>query len=40
MSYLVEKIFSEDGVTEIVHNNRRKFEPYEELVDEAYENVS
>ena len=32
--------FSEDGVTEIVHNNRRKFEPYEELVDEAYENVS
>ena len=32
--------FSEDGVTEIVHNNRRKFEPYAELVDEAYENLN
>ena len=30
----------EDGVTKIVHNNQRKFEPYAELVDEAYENFS
>ena len=45
MSYLVEphthtKQFSEDGVTKIVHNNEHKFEPYTELVDEAYENFN
>ena len=32
--------FSEDDVTEIVHNNRCKFEPYAELVDEVYENFN
>ena len=32
--------FSEDDVTEIVNNNRCKFEPYAELVDEVYENFN
>ena len=39
-SHTYQGIFSKDGVTEIVHNNRRKFEPYAELVDEAYENFN
>ena len=46
MSYLVEpnthakEIFlNMVYLSEIVHNNRRKFEPYAELVDEAYEHV-
>ena len=34
--------FSEDGATEIVHNNRRdaNLNDIEELVDEAYENIN
>ena len=39
-SHMYQGKFSEDGVTEIVHNNRRKFEPYAELVDKAYENFN
>ena len=39
MSYLVEP-HAHDSVTKIVHNNRRKFEPCEVLVDEANENVN
>ena len=35
-----QRKFSEDDVTEIVHNNRCKFEPYAELVDEVYENFN
>ena len=38
-SHTYQGIFSENYVTEIVHNNRHKFEPYAELVDEAYENA-
>ena len=46
MSYLVEphthtkeNFLNMVYLSEIVHNNRHKFEPYAELVDEAYEQV-
>ena len=40
ISHTYQGKFSEDGVTELVHNNPRKFEPYAELVDEAYGNFN
>ena len=39
-SHIQHGTFSEDDVTEIIHNNRRKFEPFAEIVDETYENVN
>ena len=39
-SHTYQGKFSENGVTEIVHSNRCKFEPYVELVDETYENFN
>ena len=39
-SHTYQGNFSANGVTEIVHSNRCKFEPYVELVDETSENFN
>ena len=39
-SHAYQGKFSEVGLSEIIHNNQHKFEPYAEFIDEAYENVN
>ena len=39
-SHTYQEKYFEDGVTKIIRNNQRKFEPYAELADEAYENFN